>query len=117
MDVKRSKIILTCLSTRPRIGTGEVRLANNHMLNLVSFQLNEKVISRVVVLVVVIIVILGGLGSIGGALLGGIIVGLIESFGAQFISATMTEGLIYIIFLSVHETKCILLTDLPPGTE
>ena len=48
-----------------------------------------------------IIVILGGLGSIGGALLGGIIVGLIESFGAQFISATMTEGLIYIIFLSV----------------
>ena len=61
MDIKRSKIILTCLSTRPRIGTGEVRLANNHMLNLVSFQLNEKVISRVVVLVVVIIVILGGL--------------------------------------------------------
>jgi len=48
-----------------------------------------------------IIVVLGGLGSISGALLGGVIVGLVESFGGQFISATMTEGLIYIIFLSV----------------
>ena len=48
-----------------------------------------------------IIVVLGGLGSVAGALLGGIIVGLIESVGAQFISSTMTEGIVYCIFLTV----------------
>jgi len=48
-----------------------------------------------------IIVVLGGLGSIPGALLGGIIVGIIESVGAQFISSTLTEGLIYLMFLLV----------------
>ncbi len=48
-----------------------------------------------------VIVVLGGLGSIPGALLGGLIIGLIESFGAQFITATWTEGLIYLIFLFV----------------
>jgi branched-chain amino acid transport system permease protein len=48
-----------------------------------------------------IIVVLGGLGSIPGALLGGIIIGLVESIGAQFMTATWTEGIIYGIFLSV----------------
>ena len=48
-----------------------------------------------------IIVVLGGLGSIPGALLGGLIIGFVESFGAQFITATWTEGLIYLIFLAV----------------
>jgi len=48
-----------------------------------------------------IIVVLGGLGSIPGAMLGGIIIGLIESVGAQFISATLTEGMIYLLFLLI----------------
>ena len=48
-----------------------------------------------------VIVILGGLGSIPGALLGGLIVGLIESVGAQFIQATWTAAFIYIIFILV----------------
>ena len=48
-----------------------------------------------------IIVVLGGLGSIPGALIGGIIIGVVESVGAQFITATWTEGLIYLIFLLV----------------
>jgi branched-chain amino acid transport system permease protein len=46
-----------------------------------------------------IIVVLGGLGSIPGAFFGGIIVGLIESVGTQFVSATSTEAIIYLIFL------------------
>ena len=46
-----------------------------------------------------IIVVLGGLGSIGGALLGGIIVGLIESLGPQFMTATWTEAIVYGLFL------------------
>jgi branched-chain amino acid transport system permease protein len=48
-----------------------------------------------------IIVVLGGLGSIPGALLGGLIIGFIEAVGAQYMTATWTEGLIYLIFLVV----------------
>jgi branched-chain amino acid transport system permease protein len=48
-----------------------------------------------------VIVILGGLGSIPGALVGGLIIGIIESVGAQFMTATWTAAIIYIIFLLV----------------
>jgi branched-chain amino acid transport system permease protein len=48
-----------------------------------------------------IIVVLGGLGSIPGALLGGVIIGVVESLGAQFMTATWTEGIIYAIFICV----------------
>ncbi|MEJ5357089.1 MAG: branched-chain amino acid ABC transporter permease [Desulfobacterales bacterium] len=46
-----------------------------------------------------IIVVLGGLGSIGGALLGGMIIGVIESVGPQFMTATWTEAIVYALFL------------------
>jgi branched-chain amino acid transport system permease protein len=46
-----------------------------------------------------IIVVLGGLGSIGGALLGGMIIGVIESLGPQFMTATWTEAIVYGLFL------------------
>ena len=47
-----------------------------------------------------VIVVLGGLGSITGAFLGGLIVGLIESVGAQFINSAMVESLIFVIFIA-----------------
>jgi branched-chain amino acid transport system permease protein len=52
-----------------------------------------------------IIVVLGGLGSIGGAILGGVIVGLIESVGPQFMAATWTEAIVYALFLVVLFVK------------
>ena len=52
-----------------------------------------------------IIVVLGGLGSIGGALMGGIIIGLIESVGPQFMTATWTEAIVYGLFLLVLFVK------------
>jgi branched-chain amino acid transport system permease protein len=52
-----------------------------------------------------IIVVLGGLGSISGALLGGIIIGLIESVGPQFMTATWTEAIVYGLFLIVLFVK------------
>lgn len=52
-----------------------------------------------------IIVVLGGLGSIGGAILGGIIVGVIESVGPQFMAATWTEAIVYGLFLMVLFVK------------
>lgn len=48
-----------------------------------------------------IIVVLGGLGSIKGAVLGGIVVGLIESVFAQYMTSTWTEAIIYAIFLII----------------
>ncbi len=52
-----------------------------------------------------IIVVLGGLGSIWGAMIGGIIVGLIESVGPQFMTATWTEAIVYGLFLLVLFVK------------
>jgi branched-chain amino acid transport system permease protein len=48
-----------------------------------------------------IIVILGGLGSISGAFWGGVIIGLIESLGAQFMNATWTIVVVYGVFLII----------------
>ncbi len=52
-----------------------------------------------------IIVVLGGLGSIPGAIIGGVIVGIIENVGAQFMAATWTELLLYGVFLFVLLVK------------
>ena len=52
-----------------------------------------------------IIVVLGGLGSIPGAVIGGIIIGLIESIGPRFMTATWTEGIVYGLFLLVLFVK------------
>ncbi|GAK60509.1 ABC transporter permease protein [Candidatus Vecturithrix granuli] len=46
-----------------------------------------------------VIVVLGGLGSVPGALLGGIIIGVIESVAGQYLTMTWATALIYIIFL------------------
>jgi len=48
-----------------------------------------------------VIVVLGGMGSVWGAFWGGIIIGLIESVGAQFVPATFTEAIIFIIFVMI----------------
>jgi len=52
-----------------------------------------------------IIVVLGGLGSIPGAIIGGIIIGLIESVGPQYMTATWTEAIVYGLFLLVLFVK------------
>jgi branched-chain amino acid transport system permease protein len=52
-----------------------------------------------------IIVVLGGLGSIGGAIIGGIIIGLIESIAPMFMTATWAEAIVYGLFLVVLFVK------------
>jgi branched-chain amino acid transport system permease protein len=52
-----------------------------------------------------IIVVLGGLGSIGGAIIGGIIIGLIESIAPMFMTATWAEAIMYALFLVVLFVK------------
>ena len=52
-----------------------------------------------------IVVVLGGLGSVPGALIGGIIIGLIETIAAQFMTASITSVIIYLVFLIVLFVK------------
>ena len=44
---------------------------------------------------------LGGIGSVTGALLGGIILGLIESLSSFFVPGGWTDGIVYVVFLIV----------------
>ncbi len=44
---------------------------------------------------------LGGLGRVWGALLGGIILGLIESLGAYYVGTAWSQGIVFAVFLLV----------------
>ena len=48
-----------------------------------------------------VIVVLGGMGSIVGATLGGVLIGVIESLSAIYIASGLKEFVVYIIFLLI----------------
>jgi branched-chain amino acid transport system permease protein len=48
-----------------------------------------------------VIVVLGGMGSVLGATLGGVIIGVTESLAAVYISSGMKEVFVYVLFLLV----------------
>lgn len=48
-----------------------------------------------------VIVVLGGVGSIEGAFYGGILIGLVEAVGTQFISPAYAEILVFMLFIAV----------------
>ena len=45
--------------------------------------------------------VLGGIGNIAGAMIGGLIIGLIESLGGQFIAVRWTDVIIFSILILV----------------
>ena len=45
--------------------------------------------------------VLGGIGSVGGAMVGGLIIGLIESLGGQLIAVRWTDVIIFSILILV----------------
>jgi len=48
-----------------------------------------------------IVVVLGGIGSIPGSILGGLVLGVVESVGGQFVTATSASLFSFIIFIGV----------------
>lgn len=84
------------------LGTALLSVAG---LTLLPFYYIHPTVGQVFMTKAFIVVVLGGLGSVPGALLGGIIVGLIESLGAQYMTATLTVVLVYATFLAVLFTK------------
>ncbi len=48
-----------------------------------------------------VIVVLGGLGSVPGAIAGGILLGVVESLGAVYVSMALRDGVGFVIFLLV----------------
>jgi len=49
--------------------------------------------------------ILGGLGSIPGAIVGGLVFGVVESISAGYISSSYTRGIAFVIVLVVLMLK------------
>lgn len=53
------------------------------------------------VLTAFVVVVLGGMGSVHGAIIGGLIVGLVEALSGYFIAPTVKEVVYYMIFLAI----------------
>lgn len=65
---------------------------------LVPFYYVFPTIGAFFVLTAFVIVVLGGLGSVTGAFLGGLIIGVVEAVSGYFISNAFKEGIYFIIF-------------------
>lgn len=53
------------------------------------------------VIIAFVVVVLGGLGSLGGAVLGGLLIGLVETLSGYYIGTSWQQALYFLIFLLV----------------
>ena len=57
--------------------------------------------AKAFVLVAFTIVVLGGMGSVPGALIGGLVIGVVESLGGLFLWRVLGQVGIFLIFIAV----------------
>ncbi|MCZ8261565.1 MAG: branched-chain amino acid ABC transporter permease [Beijerinckiaceae bacterium] len=81
-------------------GIGTACLAISACLLMPTFLVNPRV-GNAFVLVAFTIVVLGGMGSIGGALAGGLIIGVVESLSGLYFGESLGQIGIFLIFLIV----------------
>jgi branched-chain amino acid transport system permease protein len=81
-------------------GLGTACLAIAACLLMPTFLVNPR-IGNAFVLVAFTIVVLGGMGSIGGALAGGLIIGVVESLSGLYFGESLGQIGIFLIFLIV----------------
>ncbi len=65
-------------------------------INLLSPYMGDLVITKAFV-----IIILGGMGSVGGAILGGLIIGFAESFGAYYVSTDYKDIIAFVLLIAI----------------
>ena len=70
------------------------------MLLVARYYVNPQV-GNGFVLVAFTVVVLGGMGSFAGALLGGLLIGVVESFGGLFLGESLGQVGIFVIFIAV----------------
>ena len=81
-------------------GLGTACLGIAACLLIPTFYVNPTV-GQSFILVAFTIVVLGGMGSVTGALLGGLLVGVIESLGGLFFGETLGQLCIFLVFILV----------------
>ncbi len=81
-------------------GIGAACLAIAACLLMPTFLVNPRV-GNAFVLVAFTIVVLGGMGSIGGALAGGLIIGVVESLSGLYLGESLGQIGIFLIFILV----------------
>lgn len=80
------------------LGVGMAGIAGAVMAPLFSV---SPFIGQTPLLKAFLVVVLGGIGSIPGAAVASLLVGLMESFGATFLSATMADALVFVLVIVV----------------
>lgn len=84
---------------------------------LLPFTCVYPTIGAIYTLVAFVVVVLGGLGSMAGAFLGGLFIGLVESFSGMYISPAMKEASYFVIFIVILLVRPQGLFGMGKGTE
>jgi branched-chain amino acid transport system permease protein len=80
-------------------GIGMVLLGVAGVAILPFYSLHPTLINQVFGTLAFIVVVLGGMGSIPGALIGGLIIGIVQSVSALYMTSTMAQVMVYAFFL------------------
>lgn len=102
---QHAEVALTCGIDVPKmrrlafsIGTAMAGVAGGLLVTIVALHPQA---GRLYILKAFAIVVLGGLGSLIGALLGGLVLGLVEVFGTLWISSAVGQATSYLVLLLV----------------
>lgn len=69
------------------------------------------------VLIAFVVVVLGGMGSVWGAFIGGMIIGLIDSMSGYYIAPSLKEVVMFLLFLAILILRPTGLFGLGRGSE